>query len=141
MTLYANINTFTENLSKSVTGFKRIYNLSEIKAGVSKPDLPALLPMVRSGEYNRDAYGASDGAYGDSHMVIFRLLVAPEQQTAYGAALADMAQYVHAFRVAVVTLDSEQSSLSVEPIGYEGDVVTWYGESYFGCDFSVQFIV
>uniref|UniRef100_A0A6M3LC59 Uncharacterized protein n=1 Tax=viral metagenome TaxID=1070528 RepID=A0A6M3LC59_9ZZZZ len=139
MTLIAAINTFTGNIS--ISGIKRVYSLAELKAGVSNPDLPALIPMVRTGTYNRETYGATAGAYGDKHSVRFRLLLGSTQTKPFGEALAELAEYAYSFRVAVVTLDSQQSSISVEPASYEGDTVDWYGESFFGCDFVVEFIV
>lgn len=138
MTLLAAINTVTDNLS--VTGVKRIYSMAEIAKGVSKPDLPALVPVIKSGKYNRNSYGAT-GSYLDDHTVTFRLLERPAQTGVNGEALAAIAGYVHAIRQALVVVDSTQSSISIEPISYEAGVVDWYGASFYGADILVQFLV
>lgn len=139
MSLVSSINIFTGNLR--LTGLKRIYDLADIKAGVSRPDCPALLPVIATGEYGRTAYGAAETAYDDQHRVLFRFLYCPRDTKHFGEAQAALADYVHRFRVAVVTLDSEQSGVSVEPVSYEAGEVGWYGEAFYGCDFSVEFTV
>lgn len=136
MTLIADINTITGALS--VSGVKRVYTMADLKKGVSKPDLPAIVPVIRTGTFNRVAFGAVDGSYNDQHTIILRLLERPAQPGIQGEALAAIAGYVHAIRQGLVTLDAAQSSISLEPDKYEAGVVDWYGVQYYGADIYIE---
>jgi hypothetical protein len=138
MTLIAAINKVTAEIY--VSGIKRVYSMAEIAKGVSRPDLPAIVPVIKSGTYNRNSYGAT-GSYLDEHTVTFRLLERPAQTGINGEALAAVAGYLHSIRQALVTVDAAESSINIEPVNYEAGVVDWYGSSYYGADIKVQFLV
>lgn len=138
MTLIAAINTVTDNIS--VSGIKRVYSMAEIAKGVSKPDLPAIVPVIKSGQFKRQSYGATN-SYQDDHRVTFRLMERAAQTGVNGEALAAIAGYVHAIRQALVTVDSQQNSINIEPVSYEAGIVEWYGSKFFGADIVVQFLV
>ncbi len=114
MTLIADINTITGALE--VSGVKRVYTMADLKKGVSKPDLPAIVPVIRTGTFNRVAFGAVDGSYNDQHTIILRLLERPAQPGIQGEALAAIAGYVHAIRQALDETRSERADLDAARI-------------------------
>lgn len=138
MTLYNAIDNFTGALS--ITGIDRIYDLADIKKGVSKPDLPALVIVPDEGELERIHYGNVSTADTDTHFIIHRLLERPEETGQMGPAMAAVINLVDKYTESVTTLTAVPAgACDVRVARWKYGIVEWYGHSYYGCDFRLEF--
>ncbi len=125
----------------SVTGVTKSYGLDDIKRGVAKPNLPALLPLPATGEIGRETFGIATTSYGENHIVRHRLLAALVQTSNQGPAIGQVVDLIDAYLAAIQVLSAHSGALDVVVDRYEAGLVEWQGVQYHGCDFMVRLYV
>lgn len=138
MSLAAGINTLA---AVSVTGVKLSYTLTQLRGGVNKPTLPALLPLPGTGKNTRAAYAYETESFDQVHTVRHRLLVAPEETSINGQAQALLVELIDNYLEALNTLEETAGADDITVTRYESGIVTWGGVRYHGCDFFVELAV
>jgi hypothetical protein len=120
----------------AVDGVTTSFGIDDLKGGVTAADLPALLPLLDSGQNGRATYGAEAESFDEKHTIRHRLLLAPATLSA-GEAQAALAGLIDAYQAAIQTLAAHAGALDLIVESYEAGIVAWGGQDYWGADFTV----
>lgn len=125
----------------SVTGVTKSYTVAQIKRGVARPNLPALLPLPFQGDIERIAYGYGSDRFDENHLVRHRLLVKLAEPSIQGEAMALVVTLIDNYLAAFEALSEHSGAVELIPARYESGQVEWQGTMYYGCDFFVRLVV
>jgi hypothetical protein len=121
----------------TVTGVTKSYTLEEIRRGVPKPHLPALLPLPNEGTFTPASYGYGPKTFVSEDIIRHRLLVRPADTSLQGEAMAATVELIDTYRAALQNLSSHAGLTELRPQSYASGIVQWQGVDYYGADFLI----
>ena len=125
----------------SFPGVKRSYDLEDLRGVVHPPDLPALLPLIGTGENERTAYGPSKSSFTGTDVIRHRLLERPAEPALQGEAMANLVTLRDSYYDTMGDLYEHAGADDIMVTNYEAGIVEWADVKYYGADFFVAMVI